>query len=576
MKIRSGLLFLVLIMTPLANLLAQIAIPIGYFSSPLHIGLALTGSFSEIRPNHFHSGVDFSVQKKEGLPVYAVADGVISRIKVSPVGFGNALYIDHPNGFTSVYAHLKAYNDTITEYLHSNQYRVKSFDVDLFPLNKKEFIYIKKGDLIGYAGNSGSSGGAHLHFELRNTQTEHILNPLLFGFSITDSYPPDIDFIKIYPEDENSFIGSSNDDKQIKIKKTTSRYYHLATKDTITLWGKFSIGVQAFDFHQNQSDHNGFYSMKMFQDNDEFFSMVCDSFSFAESRYVNASIDFAANYNSGNRIVRSKKLPGNQLSFFKTNASDGILSFTDNKVHEVVITVGDLEGNTINLRFWVRPQKPEGGVQVPVIPDADSSVFFRYNKVNKFETNELSVELPLGSLYEDLVFSYNKSPGNTGMFSDIHYLHHAEVPIQNRIKVAIKATKLPQHLRSKALLVRVDRNGKRSPAGGKYENGYVVSSTNLFDGYAIVIDTIAPVIRPWIENSKSKTSLKFTVSDNFSGICTYKGEVNNEWVLVEWDPKNKLMIYKFDQFAMPGKNTFKLYLEDEKGNKTSYSTTFMK
>jgi hypothetical protein len=162
------------------------------------------------------------------------------------------------------------------------------------------------------------------------------------------------------------------------------------------------------------------------------------------------------------------------------------------------------------------------------------------------------------------------------MYSEIHYLHNPEVPIHSKIKVSLKAMNLPQNLRTKALLVRIDREGKRSPAGGSFENGYVTTSTNLFDGYAIVIDTVAPVIRPSAENNQSRTSLKFTVSDNFSGINTYRGEVNGQWALVEWDPKNKLMIYRFDKVAKSGKNSFTLFLEDEKGNKKSYSTTFMR
>ena len=575
MKIKSLPLFLLLILTPLANLVAQIAIPKGYFSPPLNIGLALTGSFSEVRPNHFHSGIDFSVQKKEGLPVFAVADGFISRIKVSPFGFGNALYIDHPNGFTSVYGHMKGYNDTITEYVRANQYKLKSFEVDLFPANKKEHIYVKKGQLIGYTGNSGSSGGAHLHFELRNTKTENIINPLLFGFNLPDNYPPYIDFIKIYPEDNNSYIVSSNEVTRFNVKKSGNSTYRLATKDTLSLWGNFSIGAQAFDFNQNLNDRNGFYSMKMFVDSAEFFSLVCDSFSFAESRYVNATIDFSANYNLGSRIIKSRKLPGNHLSFLKSN-KDGIVSFTDNKVHEISILVADESNNTVNLRFWVKPQKPAGFVQVPSIPEADTAVQFKYNKFNKFETNDLKVEIAPGSLYQDITFTYRKRPGSKGMFSEIYYLHDPEVPIHNKIKVSIKATGLPQNLQSKALLVRIDREGDRSPAGGSYENGYVETSTNLFDGYAIVVDTIPPIIRPSSENAKSKSSLKFTVSDNFSGISTYKGEVNGQWALVEWDPKNKLMVYKFDKVANPGKNKFSLFLEDEKGNKTSYSTTFTK
>ncbi len=573
MKIVSRILFIVLILIPLVKLEAQKAIPKGYFSSPLSIALSMTGSFSEVRPNHFHSGIDFSVMKKEGLPVYAVADGFVSRIKVSPVGFGNALYIDHPNGFTSVYAHLQNYSDTITSYLRKNQYKSKSFDIDLFPANKKEFIYVKKGQLIGYAGNSGASGGAHLHFELRNTKTENTINPALFGLNIADNYPPFIDFIAVYPEDDNSFVGSSNVNTRFNIKKS-GRGYTLVSKDTLSLWGSFSVGAQAFDFNSNQSDRNGFYSMKMYCDNKIFFSMVCDSFSFTESRYVNASIDYAAEYNQGQRIMKSKKLPGNTLSFFKSDTSNGILIFKDAKIHEVKIVVGDVAGNEVNLRFWVKPQQPAGFVQVPVIPDADSSVLFRFDKVNKFETPDLKIEMPLGSLYENIIFRYRKSVGMNSMFSDIHYLHDPEVPLQGRIKVMLKATKLPQKFHSKALLVRIDREGKREPAGGSYENGYVSTTTNQFDGYAIVIDTVAPVIKPYAENTKSRSGLRFTVSDNFSGIRNYQGELNGEWVLVEWDPKNKLMIYRFDNAVHDGKNTFVLSLEDEKGNKSSYTTAF--
>ncbi len=574
MKIRTLIILFLLVITSLAKLNAQIIIPQGYFSSPLGIGLSMSASFSEVRPNHFHSGIDFQVQQKEGLPVYAIADGVISRIKVSPVGFGNALYIDHPNGFTSVYAHLKGYNDTITQYVRTNQYKFKNFEVDLFPKNKKDLIYVKKGQLIGYAGNSGSSGGAHLHFELRNTKTEHIINPLLFGFNITDPNPPVIDFIKIYPEDENSFIGSVNEATRFNLRKSGNREYRLATKDTLPVWGNISIGTQAFDFNQSQSNRNGFYSMKMYMDGSQFFSMVCDSFAFDESRYINASIDYPANYNLGNQIVKSKKLPGNKLSFFKTGNANGILNITDDKTHEIVIEVGDVAGNTVNLKFWLKPKKSSKTLQIPEKSVADSTVIFKYNKVNKFENKEIKVEIPKGCLYDDLVFNYRKSPGTASMFSDIHYLQNAEVPLQNKIVVSIKAVNLPVNLRSKALLVRINRDGKRSPAGGSYENGYVTTTTNIFDGYAIVVDTIPPVIKPYAENSKSKIRLRFTVSDNFSGIAKYKGEVNGKWVLVEWDPKNKLMIYNFDSVAQQGKNTFTLSLEDDKGNKKVYSTTF--
>jgi hypothetical protein len=267
-------------------------------------------------------------------------------------------------------------------------------------------------------------------------------------------------------------------------------------------------------------------------------------------------------------------LPGNQLSFFKSDTRNGILAFVDDQVHEIVIIVGDMAGNTCSLRFWVKPHKPDGFVQVPVIPDADSTVAFRYNRNNKFETDGLKVDFPVGSLYEDMIFRYSKSPRTKGLYSDIHFLHDAEVPIHSRIKVSVMAVGLPEKLRDKALISRVSKSGKRSNAGGSYGNGYVTTTTNVFGGYAIVVDTVPPVIRPSSENKKSRTGLRFTVSDNFSGISSYSGEVNGQWALVEWDAKNRLMSYRFDQMAQTGKNTFTLFLEDDKGNRTSYSTTF--
>ncbi len=576
MKFSTRFLLLFLILIALSSAYAQMAIPKGYFSPPLHIALSMTGSFAEVRANHLHSGIDFSVQQKEGLPVYAVADGLVSRIKVSPYGFGNALYIDHPNGFTSVYGHLKAYSDNITKYLRDNQYQEKSFEVDLFPKNKKVFIYVKKGQLIGYAGNSGSSEGAHLHFEMRDTKTERIINPLLFNYGLVDRIAPYIDFIKIYPEDVNTYVSGSNKAVRFNLRKGENNTYHLAGHDTIDIWGNVSVGVQAFDYNQSKNDRNGFYKLKMLLDKQEFFAMQADSFAFDETRYVNASLDYADSYNTGSRIVKSKKLPGNQLSFFNTDNGRGILTFTDKRIHEINIEVADEAGNNCRLRFWAKSAKPEGFAAKPWPTYSDSSVLIRYDKAGKAKTNQFTVDFPIGSVYEEIHFMYKIKPGGKGVYSDICYLHNPEVPIHSKIKVAIKANKLPQRLQSKALLARIDRQGKRTSAGGVYENGYVSTMTNQFDGYVVVVDTIPPVIKPYPDNLRNKTMLRFTVSDNFSGIKKYKGEVNGQWALVSWDPKNKLMTYLFDKEAKQGKNVFKLTLEDEKGNHATYSTSFTK
>jgi murein DD-endopeptidase MepM/ murein hydrolase activator NlpD len=554
----------------------QRPIPTDYFSSPLGIDLSVTGSFGEIRPNHLHSGTDFQVQKKEGLPVYAIADGWVSRIKISPVGFGNALYIDHPNGFTSVYGHLSGYNDTISRYSRMGQYRRKAFEVDIFPANDHDTLWVKKGDVIGFAGNSGSSFGAHLHFELRNTETERIINPLLFGFNCRDNFSPYIDFIKIYPVGKNSYIKGCNQPVQVGVGKPEAGEYRLLGCDTLDLWGEFGFGVQAFDYLYSSSDRNGWYSIKMYYDKALFFTMQLDSFAFNETRFINASLDYTDSYLNGSRIVQSIRLPGNELSLHKTGKSDGIVSFEDGKPHEIVISVGDVSGKLAVARFIARSRKPSALVDVPSPEVPDTVMFFPYSAENRMVLPDISVQLPAGSLFDDTWFTYSRLPRRKGTFSNRHAIHQPEYPLKGKITVAIKADALPSRLRSKALMARIDGDGQIHSAGGGYANGYVSAETNLFDCYAIIADTIPPRIKLLRDRNRHKSSLKFSVSDNLSGIDTYYAEINKKWALVQWDPKNDLMVYKYDDMLKHGKNLFKLVLIDKKGNKSSYNTIIRK
>jgi len=567
------LVFLFLFFFCYSGLDAQIAIPKDYFAPPLGIKLSVTGTFGEVRPDHFHSGVDFSVMKKEGMPVYAVADGWVSRIKISPVGFGNALYLDHPNGFTSVYGHLSGYIDTVRAYAHQKQYLQKSFEVDLFPAHDHDTIYVKKGDVIGYAGNSGGSFGAHLHFELRNTVTERIINPLLFGLTCADLYPPYISFAKIYPVDELSVVSGSSDPLRLNIRKADDTSYQLTGGDTLNAWGNFAIGVEAFDFLYSNEDRNGWYSLSMYFDNAPFFSMQIDSFAFSESKCVNGSLDYAANYWDGRRIIRSVRLPGNTLDMHHAGEPGGIISCTDGKVHEVVVIVADVSGRKTNLRFWLKSRRPG---QLVIVPDpivADTATFFRYDQANDFNTPEIHVNLPAGSLFENTWFTYSRYPRTTRFYSARHQLNQPDVPLNMRMKVSIRADQLPVKLQPKALLARIDVNGRVHPAGGGYSNGYVTGEVNRFDTYAITVDVTPPVIRAIRDRSRHKKCIRFKVSDNFSGIEDYHAEVNGEWALVEWDPKNRMMVYWYDERMKHGKNSFRLTLTDAKGNRAVYSTT---
>jgi len=574
MKITRTIISLTVIFFSLHSI-AQLQIPVGHFSSPLGIDLLVTGAFGEIRSNHFHSGVDFSVLKKEGLPVYSVADGWVSRIKISPVGFGKALYIDHPGGFTSVYGHLSGYNKAIFNYSRDRQYKEKSFEIDIFPASDNDTLWVRRGEIIGYAGNSGTSYGAHLHFEMRNTFTQRIINPLLFGYAYRDNHSPYIERLSIYPGDDASFFNGSNQAAYLSVVRMPSDEYRIKDRDTLEVWGRFSFGLQAFDYFYSKEDRNGWYSMTMTCDGKTFFTMQVDSFSFAETRYINASIDYADNYRKASRIMCSGKLPGNELSLHQTMDGDGTVHADEGKIKEIVIVVGDLSGKKTLLRLWLKGVKPDRTVTAAMIPDADTTFMVSYRHPYSFETPEILVQIPEGSLYQDTRISYSRHPRTANSFSHLYKIHFPEVPLHKKIRVSVGAGLLPERLQSKALLARKDEKGKIQSAGGAFKDGFVTTETNVFGKYFIVADTIPPSVKLIHDNTNKRKNIRFRVSDNLSGITKYYGEVNGNWALVEWDPKNRLMIYWFDELLKPGKNVVKLFVEDAKGNKASSTTHYL-
>lgn len=548
-----------------------------YYSEPLKIPILLTGSFAELRANHFHSGIDIRTEGRTGLPVYSTADGFVSRIAVSPYGFGNALYIGHPNGTTSVYGHLGRFNPAISEYVKNIQYQNENFNVD--QTVPHGLLPVPKNEIIAYSGNSGSSGGPHLHFEIRDTRTEETLNPLQFHLNVRDTICPKITGLRIYPLDQNSAVNYSKGKKGFETVFYGGKY-HIKNNQVASVSGKIGFGIQATDYLNGTLGKCGINFLSLKVDGIEVFSFQIEKFAFADTRYINSLIDFEGYMTDQRRFYKTWKEPGNKLEFYRNLVGDGAFIANDLNQHKVEIEVKDAYQNTSVVEFLIK------GVP-PIINDNLRKGFqaFYYNQANSFEAEGVSLSCPEGSFYTDFDFTYQvvSNSCNPVFYSDIHQIHLPTTPIHNSIKLSIKPNNLPEKLQDKALLVSIDKkSGIRTYAGGEYNDGFISAGIRAFGSFAVAVDTIAPSISPLsIKDKKTllePARLRFKISDNLSGIKKYSGAIDGKWVLFEYDAKNNLITYKFDKTRMESNKSHNLILvvSDNKGNDTTYEATFFK
>jgi len=542
--------------------------PENYFRPPLDLAPIISGNFGEIRTNHFHSGLDFKTNQREGYPVFAVADGFISRIRVQIGGGGNALYVSHPNGFTSVYMHLRNYNDRISQVLKSYQYRAEKFDVD-FPLLSVE-IPIKKGEIIAYAGNTGGSSGPHLHFELRDTKTEETINPQLFGITIPDRVKPSITGLYLYHLNGNPF--SEHTPKQFYQVNGVAGKYQLSPQSIITLGGESGFGIMTSDKNSASENQNGAYSIELFIDDRLIHSSVWEKFSFEYSRGINSHIDHPALISTGRRIQKSFIEPGNELNIYKNIVNSGLINLTDQTIHEAKYIVKDIAGNesVLNFRFRFDP-----AAKRPIKQLEGKKMAF--NQINTFDTIGLNITFPLKTLFNDLNFVYSRSPRPIGGYSLVHHVHNRLIPLYGTYSLSIKPDEdLPSNLRSKTLIV----NTRKIAQGGYYENGYVKAELKTFDSFYLALDTVAPKIIPVnIRNGvnlASASRIQFRISDNLSGIDSFTALLDGRWVLMEYDSKSGSLWHRLDDVLSNGKHDFQLIVNDRKNNTAMFHAVFYK
>lgn len=537
------------------------------FQSPLGIPLDLSGSFGELRSNHFHSGLDFKTTGKEGLPVYATGDGYVSRIKISTFGYGKAIYITHPNGYTSVYGHLQKANGVIQDYIKKKHYQEKSYEIEMY-LYPTE-LPVKKGDIIAYSGNTGGSGGPHLHFEFRDTKSEQIINPMHFGLKkiIVDERKPIIQGIVAYPIDSTTV---NNSQKPINIsfsKQADGSYLGVKVKAN----GKVAFGINAYDFCTNGYNKNGLYKVKAYLNGVLQYQYGFDSFAFDESRYINNFIDYERFHEMGQRVQKLFQMNEYPLSIVSGNKKDGIINVQPNSNYNYRVEVYDFHGNKVELIIPIEFANQEAKIEKTF---QKTPYYIKAKTESIFEKNNVSVYVPENAFYSNFYMNFDVN-------NDVVTLHDDSVPVHKNITLAFNnVAGLTEEQLSKTYIATLD--GYKLKYNNTYRKGNNFSiKTKTLGKFKLAQDITPPRIYNvnFIEGKTLTTQkiISVSVTDLHSDIDTYNGYLNGKWILMEYDYKTKKLTHNLeDAIYVEGRNDLKIVVTDNLQNSTTFESYFLK
>ena len=544
--------------------------PQGYFANPLDIPMSLAANFGELRPGHWHMGLDLRTDQKENYPVYASADGYIAQIGIRSLSFGKFIIINHPNGLSTLYAHLNEFYPELEKYVREKQTGKESWAIEL-GFSENDFK-IKKGDLIAKSGNTGGSQGPHLHFEIRDTKSDRSLNPLLFAFDVKDDVPPSITKIAIYNRGTSTYLQTP---QMVQVIKTDSGYF---TKPRKILTGdkKLSFAITATDHVNGSKGDNGIYSAYLYYDSLPQIAFVIDSMNYSESDYINAHIDKRYKNAGGPYIQHLSKLPGFKGRVYEEIDGTGIVDVSDTLTHAISIDVFDANENLSTLNFQIQynenlakktKQPLNGRLLIP-------------NQVNIIEEKEFEVYMPENCLYDSIPFNYyQQNVFSPGAITAQHKFGDRVYPINSAFSVRVKLAKQVSDILKDKLVILKTWNGERSVRKAELKNGWISASFDnlgIFQGF---IDTIAPTIKAPAKGKDTLdlsplTKIVFTPTDNYA-VRSFRAELDGKWLMFSND-KARSFIYSFDEQCPYGVHELKVRVEDIVGNVTEKTWWFKK
>lgn len=545
--------------------------PQGYFRNPLVIPMDLSGNFGELRPNHYHMGLDLKTKARENQPVHAAADGYIARIKVEPAGFGRAIYINHPNGFTTLYAHLNDFNPALEYWLKQQQYRQESWRVfldltpDLFP--------VKKGDFLAYSGNTGGSQAPHLHFEIRRSSDDVNLNPLLFGFPLADNMAPRILRMGIFDRTSSIY------EKPVRLfpVKALPGSRYTANPELITVSSpRISFGIGAYDTHSGSTNPNGIFESVLYEDDQPVIAFRMDNISYNDTRYLNAHIDYRTKAGGGPYLQQLFDLPGYINSIYNPPGGNGVVDLSDGAVHTIRIVVKDAYQNTAELSCRVQ----YNGTPVPPPAVVTGAQMFYPLMLDGYETADCEFFIGERCLYDSVHIRYARAAStNPATISALHAIGASYIPLQESFLVRIQPSRPVTPEEKQRTVMQWYAGSRNDVQKVEWQSNWASARFRDFGWYQLLVDNEPPQIVPVGftdgANLSKASRLVFTVKDNLGKFKNVKTLLDGKWLRFTND-KGRTFIYRFDEKCPAGQHTLTITAEDEAGNSITRSYQFIR